>query len=174
MADRIGLIHLYTGDGKGKTTAAIGLAVRAAGRGLTCRIIQFMKGATTSGETAALAAIENIAIDRVGLNMIGPNPPAADEVRLSLIPAMEAARAAVGGKFDLVVLDEIITACSAGLLSEASLISLCEEKDESVELILTGRGATGELIARADYVTEMKSVKHPYERGRTARSGIEF
>ncbi|MDP1808753.1 MAG: cob(I)yrinic acid a,c-diamide adenosyltransferase [Actinomycetota bacterium] len=174
MADRIGLVHVYTGDGKGKTTAAIGLAVRAAGRGLNCRIIQFMKGATTSGETAALAAMETIHIDRIGLNLIGPNPPDTDEIKRSLIPAMEAARTAVGGQFDLVVLDEIITACSAGLLSEPSLISIIQEKAEAVELVLTGRGATEELIGRADYVTEMKNIKHPFDQGQPARIGIEF
>lgn len=183
MADRIkdrpksgrtGLVHVYTGNGKGKTTAAIGLAVRAAGNGLNCRVIQFMKGATTSGETAALAKLETMQIDRIGLNMVGPNPPDADEIKRSLLPAMDAARAAVGGRFDFVVLDEIITACSAGMLSESDVILLIDEKSPAVELVLTGRGATEKLIDRADYVTEMKNIKHPFDRGQPARKGIEF
>lgn len=174
MADNVAFTHIYTGDGKGKTTAAIGLAVRAAGRGLRCRIIQFMKGATTSGETFALAAIANIEIDRIGLNLIGRAPAGVEEIKKSLLPAMTAARAAIGGQFDLVVLDEIITACSAGVLAESDLLALIDEKHQLVELVLTGRGAGEALISRADYVTEMINIKHPFDLGRPARAGIEF
>jgi len=174
MAGPLGFIHIYTGDGKGKTTAALGLAVRAAGRGLRCRIIQFMKGATTSGETLAPAAIPNIEIDRIGLNMIGSAPKSVEEVKTSLLPAMTAARAAIAGQFDLVVLDEIITACWAGVLAESDILSLIDEKHKTVELVLTGRGASEALIARADYVTEMVNIKHPFDSGQQARIGIEF
>ena len=174
MADRLGMIQIYTGDGKGKTTAAIGLTVRAAGHGFVCRIIQFMKGSSVSGENRALSAFANIKIDRIGLNMIGPNPPTREEVAASLRPAMTAAVEAINGDYQLVVLDEIITACSLGLVGEAEILSLLEKKNNQVEVILTGRGASPALIDKADLVTEMRLIKHPFDKGQAARLGIEF
>lgn len=174
MADRVGLVHVYTGDGKGKTTAAIGAAIRAAGSGLKCRMIQFMKGGTASGELSIIDSIPNISIDRIGLNFIGPNASGPKDVKESLIPAMDAARDALSSEYDVVILDEIITACTAGVISELDIMHLIDAKDPSVELILTGRCASQRLIDRADLVTEMKKVKHPFDQGHGARSGIEF
>jgi len=174
MADKVGLIHIYTGDGKGKTTAALGQAVRAAGRGFNCIIIQFMKGKTEGGETTTLSAVPNIAIERLGRNFIGPNAADIETVKESLLPAMSAARAAVGGEYDLVVLDEAVTAASLGVIDMDDLLRIIESRDASVELILTGRGADQRLIDAADLVTEMKQIKHPFDQGRRARAGIEF
>jgi cob(I)alamin adenosyltransferase len=174
MADILGLVHVYTGDGKGKTTAAIGLAVRAVGSGLTCRIIQFMKGGTKSSELSVIEAIPDIEIDRIGLNFVGPNPPSPEEVKKSLVPAMAAARESINGQFDLVILDEIITACTAGVVSESDIIALIQARNPAVELVLTGRCASQRLIDNADLVTEMKKIKHPFDLGRQARVGIEF
>lgn len=174
MVDKPGLIQIYTGDGKGKTTAAIGLTVRAAGRGFKCRVIQFMKGAADSGEINILAAIPNIKIDRIGLNLLGPNLPSRDDVRESLKPAMAATAAAVTGDYDLVVLDESVLAAAMDLIDEVGLVKILRSKAEAVEVILTGRGASDLLIAEADLVTEMRMVKHPYDKGLSARLGIEF
>ncbi|HEB12462.1 MAG TPA: cob(I)yrinic acid a,c-diamide adenosyltransferase [Actinobacteria bacterium] len=170
----MGLIQIYTGDGKGKTTAAIGLAVRAAGRGLTCHIIHFMKGDGVSGEDLALTDIEGITVNSVGKNLIGANPPSVREVKESLEPALDEARDAVSGRFDLVVLDEIIVACSMGLVSEHEIMTIIGMKAERTELVMTGRGVTDNLIKTADLVTEMREVKHPFSDGGQARKGIEF
>ena len=133
-----------------------------------------MKGGSTSGEILALAEVPKIEINRIGLNLIGPNPPGAEEVKASLVAAMAAAAAALGGAYDLVVLDEIITACALGLIFESEILALLEAKANEVEVVLTGREAGEALIAKADLVTEMRLIKHPFDRGQKARAGIEF
>lgn len=174
MADKVGLVQIYTGDGKGKTTAALGQAVRAAGRGFNCVIIQFMKGKTKGGEATTLSAIPNIAIERLGRSFIGVDPSDSETVKESLLPAMSAARAAVGGEYDLVILDEAVTAASLGVIDIDELLRIVQSRKASVEVILTGRGADQRLIDAADLVTEMKLIKHPFDQGRKARAGIEF
>lgn len=172
MADRLGLIQVYTGDGKGKTTAAIGLAVRAAGHGLRSRIIQFMKGETTSGEIEALRHFQAIDIDRVGINLLDARR--SNNVAASLLPALEKARLALDDGYEIVILDEILTAVSLGVLAESKVLEFIEQKGRNAELILTGRGAGKAIIEAADLVTEMREIKHPYTEGIRARAGIEF
>lgn len=168
------MTQIYTGDGKGKTTAAIGLAMRAAGHGLRSRIIQFMKGETTSGEIEALREISAIDIERVGANFIAAKQTDANAVAASLRPALDAAGSALVAHYDLVILDEIITAVSLGVLPESEVLRLIEARDPKTELILTGRGASQAVIDAADLVTEMRDIKHPYDKGIHARAGIEF
>lgn len=170
----LGLTHIYTGDGKGKTTAAIGLAVRAAGRGLRVRIIQFMKGSASSGEIKPLRAIAGIDIDRMGENFLSTSPPDQAAVAASLEAAMAAAADALSGQYEVVILDELITATSLGVVPEDWVLGLIDDPQRRAELILTGRGASTRLIAAADLVTEMQLIKHPFDQGISARKGIEF
>jgi cob(I)alamin adenosyltransferase len=174
LEGRQGLVHIYTGDDKDKTTAALGQAVRAAGQGFRCLIIQFMKGDTMSGEVQALRSIPNVSLVRVGLNFIGPHQVEPARVADSLASGWETAKKAVVDGYDLVVLDEAIVAMALGVAPMATVIDIIEARGAGVELILTGRGAGSELIERADLVTEMRLIKHPFQQGYAARRGIEF
>jgi cob(I)alamin adenosyltransferase len=173
---RQGLVTLFTGDGRGKTTAAVGTAVRAAGHGLRVLIVFFMKGPDfVHGETLALESVPGITTRSFGAH--GWVVPGTDntEHRLRAEEAFDFASSAVSsGSYDLIVLDEIIGAADFGLLSRASLFRFIEEKPSGLELIMTGRGAFSGLIDAADEVTEMKSIKHPYEKGIVARAGIDY
>ena len=174
MVGRLGLTHIYTGDGKGKTTAAIGLAVRAAGRGLRVRIIQFMKGSTSSGEFEPLRRMTGIDLDRMGENFLSASPPDQAAVAAGLETAMAAAVKALTGQYQMVILDELVTAVALGVVSEDAVLALINDPGRRAELILTGRGASERLIAAADLVTEMRAIKHPFDQGVSARKGIEF
>ncbi len=174
MVSELGLIQIYTGDGKGKTTAAVGLLVRAAGQGLRCQIIHFMKNEIVSGEDKTLSAIKNVTVMTIGSNLISGKSQSLEEVRASLKPALLESKKAVSGEYDLVVLDEIIVASSLGLIPESEIFEIAKIKAEATELILTGRGATDSLIEMADLVTEMREIKHPFATGVEARRGIEF
>ena len=170
-----GLVQVYTGDGKGKTTAAIGLALRAAGRGLRVFIIQFIKGGFDYGELYILEKLPNIEVRAFGrgrfITQDGPGPEDIEEAR----KAMELAREVVrSGEYDVVILDEINVAIYFGLVGLEEVLELIRGKPEHVELVLTGRKAPRELVEEADLVTEMKEVKHPYRRGMPPRPGIEF
>ncbi len=174
MVSELGLIQIYTGDGKGKTTAAVGLLVRAAGQGLRCQIIHFMKSEIVSGEDKTLSAIKNVTVMTIGSNLISGKNQNLEEVRTSLKLALLESKKAVSGEYDLVVLDEIIVASSLGLIPESEIFEIAKIKAEATELILTGRGATDSLIEMADLVTEMREIKHPFATGVEARRGIEF
>lgn len=171
-------VHVYTGDGKGKTTAALGLVVRALGAGLDVYIGQFIKGMRYS-EIATLETLDRalgagrLEVRQFGRGcFIGREPEAADIAAARA--GLEAARNAVMSEdWDLVVLDEVNVALSRGLLDEGEVLELLERKPASVELVLTGRGAPEAILARADLVTEMRCVKHYYEAGVQARDGIE-
>jgi cob(I)alamin adenosyltransferase len=176
-----GLVQVYTGDGKGKTTAAFGLALRAAGRGNRVLIFQFLKPPT-------LELGERLAVERCGLPIRLESLEAQWQLFRSLRNEQdrEAARAAVGDAlgrltelaakraYDILVLDEVVFCLSLDLARPADLRRLLEQRDPGVEVILTGRGATPELIELADLVTEMKKVKHPFDQGVHARPGIEY
>jgi cob(I)alamin adenosyltransferase len=176
-----GLVQVYTGDGKGKTTAAFGLALRAAGRGNRVLIFQFLKPPT-------LELGERLAVERCGLPIRLESLEAQWHLFRSLRNEQdrEAARAAVGNAlgrltelaakraYDILVLDEVVFCLSLDLARPADLRRLLEQRDPGVEVILTGRGATPELIELADLVTEMKKVKHPFDQGVHARPGIEY
>jgi len=163
------MIQIYTGDGKGKTTAAVGLAVRAVGAGKKVTFFQFMKG-RLSHEVEVLAKL-GVLVDREWNGAFVVGEPSEEQKRMVQLQYHRAIKA-LGGVYDLVVLDEVIVAMHLGLLSEAQLLQLFEIA--RCELVLTGRGATKALIDRADLVTEMKKIKHYFDRGVEAREGFEF
>jgi cob(I)alamin adenosyltransferase len=170
-----GLVHVFTGDGKGKTSAALGIAIRAAGHGLRTHITFFMKGEYPYGEQKTLALLPNISVARFGsLEFVDPANVKLEEREQARL-ALENARIAVdSGRFDLVILDEVNVAAAWNLIDVKDVIRFIKEKPESVELILTGRYADKDVIALADYVTEMKEIKHPYRKGTPSRKGIDY
>ena len=173
---RRGLITVFTGDGRGKTSAAIGTAVRAAGHGFKVFIIFFMKGPDfIHGEVESLKNIPNVKLLSFGAH--GWAKPDQDNRRHSLeaIKALNYAASAVHFKeCDLLILDEIISAISFGLLSTDTVMQVISGKRNSLELILTGRGAPSIIIDRADLVTQMCNLKHPFDKGIPAREGIDY
>ena len=172
---RKGLVELFTGNGKGKTSAAMGVILRALAHDFKVYIVQFMKGDFPYGERKILSSFSNITLTVFGrLDFVDPNnPEEVDKVEAS--KALKVAREAVlGGKYDLVVLDEVNVASAWGLVSVEEVIELIKEKPEHVELILTGRYADKRLIKLADLVTEMNVVKHPYDKGIKARAGLDY
>jgi cob(I)alamin adenosyltransferase len=175
-----GLVIVNTGDGKGKTTASIGLAVRAAGGGLKVLIIQFIKGRWKTGESQSLPKLEpNIQLVRMGMGFTierlrDPRIP-MEEHEEAAAKAFERAREVVmADEYDMIVLDEILGSIKAGLISLDDVLGLIREKPARLHLVLTGRGAPDALIDAADLVTEMRLVKHPLQRGIKAQRGIEF
>jgi len=175
-----GLVQIYTGDGKGKTTAAMGLALRAAGQGNKVLIYQFLKPPSlNTGERAALSLLPAIKIESLDIQWdmakSPKDPKAISAAQTAIHNAFQLlVKAGANREFDALILDEIVYCVSKGLTSIEDLKKVIEGRDPHVEIILTGRGATPELIALADLVTEMKSIKHPFDKGIAARQGIEF
>ncbi len=168
-----GYVQLYTGDGKGKTTAALGLALRASGRGLHTYIGQFMKG-QRYGEIEALRDHPTITLEQYGNpRCIRREEVTADHVAEAQEGLERAREAMLSGEYDLIVLDEVNVSIWFGLLETEDVLALLDEKPEHVEVVLTGRRAPQALIDRADLVTEMREVKHYYRQGVIARIGIE-
>lgn len=169
------MIHLYYGDGKGKTTAACGLALRAAGSGLRVLFVQFFK-AGTSGEIKALSHVENVEILSPSLHY-GRYKMMTDEQRAEigshyqLLLQETIERAA---EFDLIVLDEAVVAYHYAMFDNEALLAFLHREGQNREIVLTGRDPLPELLALADYATEMRKEKHPFDRGITARKGIEY
>jgi cob(I)alamin adenosyltransferase len=176
-----GLVQIYTGDGKGKTTAAFGLALRAAGQGNKVLIYQFLKPQSLDvGERFAikLGAVR-IRVEALDLpwdmNKSFEDKKAVDEMRLAIKGVLEKiAQTAEKRFYDVIILDEIVYCLSRDLAELKDIKNIIDRKDTAVEIVLTGRGATDELIAMADLVTEMKNVKHPFEKRQTSRRGIDF
>ncbi len=171
-----GLIHVYTGDGKGKTTAAIGISVRAKSRGLRTMFAQFFKENDPGGEIALLQkiGIKTLVFDQVKSPYFNPDVD-KDSIRLEAIDALSRLKEDFGRHdFDLVVLDEFICLVNEAVVSEEEALEFLGNKPQALELILTGYGATEKIIALADYVTFMKNVKHPYDKNLEARPGIEY
>lgn len=172
-----GYIQVYTGNGKGKTTAALGLCLRAVGRGLKVIVYQFLKG-TFSGELESAEVLApHLVIKRFGQAtkfFWQLSPQEKSELKAmtgeGFAEVLEAVRT---GTFDVVVLDEIMAALEYELISLEDVLRLMEEKSPGVELVLTGRNAPREIIARADLITEMRMVKHYHQQGVEARKGIE-
>jgi len=164
------MIHVYTGNGKGKTTAAIGLAIRAFGRGKKVAMIQFMKNGRY-GEITALRAL-GIEVEQFGrAEFVDREKPDREDIELAE-KALERAEKLVC-ECDLLVLDEINVAVDYGLIALERVLDLIKRAGNT-ELVLTGRYAREEVIDRADYVTEMREIKHPYSGGVEAREGVEF
>ena len=172
----LGQCHVYTGDGKGKTTACLGLALRAAGHGLKVFIGQFTKGRPT-GEAAAIKRhlSEFITQEHYGREkfMMIDGPPETEDYNWAQAGLKKAEEAIRSGKYDMVILDEINIAVSFGLIMSYQVTGLIDTRPAGVELILSGRYAHPDVIAKADLVTEMKMVKHYFSQGVMARKGIE-
>ena len=168
-----GYVHVYTGNGKGKTTAAIGLALRAAGAGLRVFIGQFVKGKAYS-EVAALQRFSDcITLRQFGRGCFIRSAPEATDIHLAEAGLREAHDVIAEGQYELVILDEANVAVQLGLFPIERLLELIDAKPERVELVLTGRGASPAVVQRADVVTDMGEVKHYYQRGILAGEGIE-
>jgi cob(I)alamin adenosyltransferase len=170
-----GYVQVYTGNGKGKTTAALGLAFRAAGHGFRTYVAQFLKG-QPSGETEAAKKLDPlIRIERFGREGFitvkdGPGDEDIARARDGLAAALEAM---LSGEFRIVVLDEVNTAVHFGILTEKEVLEFLDRRPHDVEVVLTGRYAPDSFVARANLVTEMKEVKHYFDKGVKAREGIE-
>jgi cob(I)alamin adenosyltransferase len=170
-----GLVQVYTGNGKGKTTAAVGLAVRALGQGMRVLLVRFLKPVDpSSGEVSFLEGARGLEILTSGIGIIGASPD-REKVAASVMMTFQTARSkVVGGEYDLVILDEINNVLHREYLPLAEVLGLIEERPDGVELVFTGRNAPDALLARADLVTVMETLKHPMQKGIPARKGIEF
>jgi cob(I)alamin adenosyltransferase len=176
-----GLVQVYTGDGKGKTTAAFGLALRAAGQVNKVLVCQFLKpGSIATGERNAVQPlgcrlhIEALAQNWDMATSLQDRQAVAqtqEAIKNALLKIAEDARRRA---YDVIVLDEIVYCLSQGLARLEDVRSIIDQRDPAVEIVLTGRGATAELIELADLVTEMKNIKHPFDKGMPARCGIEY
>ncbi len=171
----LGRVHVITGPGKGKTTAAFGLAMRAAGHGLRVSVVQFMKTGETTGEVIAAEQLKKVRVAQFGTGQFVGVGSVSEKDRKSAAKAVEYARKqATSGKCDMLVLDEVNVAVFFGLVTAKDVINLLEERTDGMEIVLTGRNAPEEFIQYADYVSHIDTVKHPYGEGASARKGIEW
>jgi cob(I)alamin adenosyltransferase len=171
-----GYVQIYTGNGKGKTTAALGQALRAAGSGLKSFIVQFMKNCPY-GEIHSLRFLSDwITIEQYGNDrfVLDKKLPADNDIKVAQNALQQARKAMISGKYDIVILDEICIALYYKLLNLKQIMHLLLDKPEHIEIILTGRYCPKELLEKADLVTEMKEIKHYYQNGVSARKGIEL
>ncbi len=177
MSENKGLIHIYCGDGKGKTTAALGLAIRAAGAGKKVLLVQLLKGNPTS-ELESLAIIPNITVIRpeknfgFTFNMTDEQKAELTDIHNRLLD--KAFNAMTVGELDMLIIDEFFGAYNKKLVNIDTADKVFFQKNEQCELILTGRDPQEKFISAADYVSEIKCVKHPYIQGIKARKGIEY
>lgn len=168
-----GYIHVYTGDGKGKTTAAFGLALRAAGAGLRVWIGQFVKGCEYSEHVALKRFEDLITITRFGRSCFIKSEPEPEDIKLARAGLKEAGKVVTSGEYRIVILDEACIAIHFKLFTTEELLKVIDKKPPNIEIIITGRNAPQELIDAADLVTEMREIKHYYTKGVQARKGIE-
>ena len=176
-----GLVQIYTGDGKGKTTAALGLALRAAGQGNKVLIYQFLKPTSLETGERFVQQLETIQIRVETLDVPWDistalqDEKAVRQMREALAPVIDKiVQIAEKRDYDVLILDEIVFCLSKGLIQLNDIKRIIDKRNPGVEIILTGRGATGELIEMADLVTEMKKIRHPFDEGLPARRGIEY
>lgn len=173
----MGMIHIYCGDGKGKTTAALGLALRAVGSGMRVHIVQLLKGSDTS-ELHSLQLLSGITISRCDknygftFNMSDDNKKELTACHNRLL--LQAEKLCSSGCIDMLIIDEFNAAFEYGLLDRELAERIVFEKPKDLELVLTGRNPDEKFIRQADYISDIKSVKHPYKNGIKARKGIEF
>jgi cob(I)alamin adenosyltransferase len=169
------MIQIYTGNGKGKTTAALGLAMRAAGHGLKVIMIQFMKGKIDYGELVSARHLPNFTIEQYGRpEFVDPSNPDQEDIRLAREGFSRARAAVMSQEYDIVILDELNVAVDYGLISTGDVITLFEERPKKVALVLTGRYLPEAFVPYADLITECREVKHYFNRGRKARKGFEY
>jgi cob(I)alamin adenosyltransferase len=170
-----GLVHVLTGDGPGKTTSALGTALRAIGHGYTVYMIMFVKGKSDYGEILLSKKIPNFTLAFSGRNaFVDRKSPERIDFELAQKNLDLAKQVMMSREYDIVILDEINVAIDFGLVKLNDVIELVKKRPREVELILTGRCAKKELIELADYVTEMRDIKHPYRKGILAREGVEY
>ncbi len=172
-----GLVILYTGEGKGKTTAALGIILRAVGYKKKCLMVQFGK-AWFTGELAGIKKLApDVKIIQGGkgfINLLGDKTPIAKHKKAAQEAFDILYKEVTSGKWDIVVADEIVGAVAGGMVKETAVLSLISEKPAKLDLVLTGHHATKKLIKTADLVTEMTEIKHPYQKGILAKQGIDF
>ena len=173
-----GLVIVYTGGGKGKTTAALGLALRAVGHGKRVRMIQFIKGSWHYGEMTSSSRLEpELEMVAVGKGFVGiiDDTSTIDQHRKVAGEAMAMAKRDMSsGKYDIVILDEINYAVHLGLVKEDDVMNVVRSKPDHVDIVLTGNHARPDIVEMADLVTEMREVKHPFKKGIRAREGIDY
>ena len=169
-----GYIHVYTGPGKGKTTAALGLGLRAAGAGFNVHMLQFMKGRRYS-ELDSIENLPNFTFSQHGRDeFVNKDTPEQIDIDMAQEGFSHAKELIKNGKYDMIILDEINVAVDYNLINIEDVIKLIEERPENLELVLTGRDAHPEIVKIADYVTEMLEIKHPYQQGVEARKGVDY
>ncbi len=174
MSLKKGFIHVYTGNGKGKTTAAIGLGIRAIGMGLKVVMIQFMKGRRYS-ELDALEHLKNFTVVQFGRDeFVSKEKPEQIDIDLARKGLIYAKEVIQKGGYDLVILDEVNVAADFNLISVKDVVELLKNKPVPLELVLTGRYASPEIIKHADIVSEILEIKHPYQKGVQSRKGIDW
>jgi cob(I)alamin adenosyltransferase len=169
-----GLIIVHTGNGKGKTTAALGIALRACGYGMKVSMLQFFKGKWKYGELRSAPKLETFEIRPMGQGFTWESKDIEVDKRMVREAWQEASAEILSGKYDLVILDEINYALSYGFLPVEDVVDFLKKKPEMLHVILTGRNAKPEVIKIADMVTEMREIKHPFRKGIVAQKGIEF
>lgn len=170
-----GLVQIFTGDGKGKTSAALGTVVRALGRGLRVCIVVFMKGDYPYSEWKFLSDIQGVTVKRFGFTRFTDPDNVTPEEKEQAEKALACAREAMlSGEYDMVVMDEVHVAVGWKLINVEDVVSLVKDRPANVELIMTGRRADERLIDVADMVTECRKIKHPYDKGILARRGIDY
>jgi cob(I)alamin adenosyltransferase len=167
---------IFTGEGKGKTTAALGMVLRAAGHKQRVLVVQFVKSNSETGELLALARLPGVEIVQMGLGFVPPmDHPLFDSHREAARNALDFSRRAVGsGQHDLIVLDEICVAVARNLIEEDAVIELLSDSQRTACIVLTGRGATPRLIEQADTATEARCIKHGFQQGIPAQKGVEW
>lgn len=173
---RKGLIIVHTGSGKGKTTAALGLGFRAVGNGLKVLMVQFIKGSWHYGELDAAETLgENFQIRPMGKGFVKlGGEPDPEQVQAAEEAWAYAREKLLSGEYDMIILDEINYAISYGLVKVEPVVEALQQKPEDIHLVLTGRNAPPQIVELADLVTEMREVKHPYQKGIDAQRGIEY
>ncbi len=170
-----GLVIVLTGEGKGKTTSALGMALRAAGQGLKVLLLQFVKGGNLYGEHKALERIQHIEVRSLGLGMLLDSPHSLEQHREKARLALQEARnEMLSGKWNMLILDEILFALEAGLLEEGQVLEIIRDKPGELHLVLTGRGATPAIVEASDTVTEMVSPKHHHQVRESPLKGMDF
>jgi cob(I)alamin adenosyltransferase len=169
------MIQIYTGNGKGKTTAALGLALRATGHGQKVIMIQFMKGQINYGELESTKHLPNFTIEQYGRpDFVNPEKPDKEDIRLAQQALRRAKEVIKGGEYNMVILDEINVAVSFQLIPVSDVVELMKNVPENVELILTGRYMPEDFVEYADLISEVREIKHHFQTGTPARKGIEY